>query len=100
MTLCVALGAAVSPLDWLLGTRQAAYEAKTKKELLAVLAKHPEGVREGELQDAYPGAAKDLARCRVNRTLSSDSAMAAGPCCASSSQFVIVAELTYRQPRM
>jgi hypothetical protein len=25
-----------------------------------VLAKHPEGVREGELQDAYPGAAKDL----------------------------------------
>ena len=25
-----------------------------------MLARHPEGVREGELQDAYPGAAKDL----------------------------------------
>jgi len=49
---------------------QAAYEAKTRKELLGVLAKHPEGVREGELQDAYPSAAKDL----VCRPASSQSA--------------------------
>ena len=30
-----------------------------------MLAKHPEGVREGELQDAYPGAAKDLVLARA-----------------------------------
>ncbi len=48
---------------------QAAYEARTRKELLGVLAKHPEGVREGELQDAYPGAAKDLVPARTPRSL-------------------------------
>lgn len=30
-----------------------------------MLAKHPEGVREGEMQDAYPGAAKDLVPAKI-----------------------------------